>query len=103
MRKGGLLGAYSRPGIPAPHKKKLGELILQAELVVSISRKNQDLFGEVKVAAIQHSLLTIFIFPLRNDATLAFAMEGRPAGNHSYEKLTDSVAELIRKTDPSLY
>jgi hypothetical protein len=103
VRKGGLVAAYARPGMPLPQKDKLTELILQAELVVSISRRNADIFGEVKAAVIQHSLLTIFIMPLHQDITLAFAMEGAPAGDHSYEKLTASVAALIRKTDATLY
>jgi hypothetical protein len=89
--------------MPLPQKDKLTELILQAELVVNISRRNADIFGDVKAAVVQHSLLTIFIIPLRNEITIAFAVEGSPTGEHSYEKLTAAVATLIRKTDPSLY
>ena len=103
IRKGGLMGTFTRPGIPSPQKAKLGELILQAELVVSISKRNADLFGQVRAAMIQHSLLTIFIFPLAHDITLAFALEGPPGEKRSYEKLTAATAELFRNADPSLY
>ena len=100
VRKGALVAAFNKPGVPAPQKAKLGELILQAELVVSISKRNADLFGQVRVATVQHSLLTIFIFPLGHEITLAFALDGPPTG---YEKLTSAVSVLLHSTDPTLY
>ena len=102
-RNGSLLAAYSRPGMPMPQKEKLRELILQAELVVSISKRNADIFGEVKVATIQHGILAVFIFPLKDQSVVAFAVEGALCGDHSVEMLSSKVGDIIREMDPALY
>lgn len=95
VTKGNLLAAYAKPNVPLPQRNKLTELIVQAELVLSLSRRNTDLFGEVKVAAIQHSILCIFIFPLDANTTLALATDG--SAGKDYEQLTKAVIELLKE------
>lgn len=96
VRKGNLLAAYAKPQVPFPQKDKLSELILQAELVLNISKRNTDLFGQVKVAHVQHDILTIFIFPLPEDTTLSFAMQGTNGVDYKYEEVTRSIFAFLR-------
>lgn len=101
VTKGNLLGAYAKPHVLIPQQKKLAELILQAELVLSISRRNVDIFGQIRVTTCQHDILNIFIFPLPEDATLAFAIEGKFGIDYDYERMTKSVFNFLEKSVPS--
>jgi len=94
---GNLQGTFARPHVPLPQQAKLSELILQAELVLSISRRNTDIFGDVNYATIQHALLNIFIFPLDQDITLAFAIEGRLGSDYHYEEIINGVFRVVRE------
>ena len=88
---GSLLGTYAKPHVPLPQQSKLTELIVQAELVISISRRNTNIFGNVNYAMIQHSMLNIFLFPLDKDGTLAFAIEGLSGVDYHYEEIINRV------------
>ena len=95
VRKGNLLAAFAKPKVPMPQKDKLTELIVQAELVLSISRRNTSIFGEVKVVSVQHSILTIFVLPVIDDVALAFAIHGSAGVDYDYEELTGRVNKFV--------
>jgi len=95
VRKGNLLAAFAKPKVPMPQKDKLTELIVQAELVLSISRRNTSIFGEVKVVSVQHSILTIFVLPVIGDVALAFAIHGSAGVDYDYEELTGRVNKFV--------
>lgn len=101
VTKGNLLGAYAKPHVPLPQQKKLTELILQAELILSISRRNVDIFGQIRVTTCQHDILNVFVFALPDDATLAFAIEGKFGVDYDYEQITKSVFSFLEKSIPS--
>jgi hypothetical protein len=96
VRNGSLLGAYAKPHIPLPQQSKLSELIVQAELVLSISRRNTNIFGNVNYAMIQHSILNIFLFPLDQDSTLAFAVDGRSGIDYHHEEIINRVLTMLK-------
>ncbi len=83
--------------MPLPQRSKLTELIMQAELVLSISRRNTDIFGQINVITCQHGLLNIFIFPLLDNVTLAFAMEGKFGIDYTYEQVTNTIFGFLEK------
>lgn len=95
VRKGSLLAAAARPGMPMPEKSKLTELILQAELIVNISKRNSDIFGEVEVLFVQHRMLSVMVVPLSPEVTLALAVEGKVASDYEYADLTKEIFQLI--------
>lgn len=96
VRKGSLLAAAARHGMPMPEKNKLTELILQAELIVNISKRNSDIFGQVEAILVQHSMLSVMVIPLSNEANLAFAAEGKMGRDYDYEDLTCKIFDLIK-------
>jgi hypothetical protein len=95
VKNGNLLGAYAKPKVPLPQQGKLTELILQAELVLSISKRNTNIFGDVNYAMIQHSILNIFLFPLDQHGTLAFAVEGRAGIDYDHERMITSILKIL--------
>jgi hypothetical protein len=72
-------------------------MFLQAEMMVSIPKTNQDVFGKVEVVIVRHGILYIYMIPLPNKAILAFAV--RADAKYDYKKLLDNVFKLIRGTN----
>ena len=75
VQKGSLIGSYTRPKMPIPNKEKFGEMFLQAELMISISQKNADVFGKVEAVIIQHGILHVFVIPFADNTILALAIQ----------------------------
>jgi hypothetical protein len=96
VRRGDLLGSYARPKVPIPQKEKFTKMFLQAEMMLSIPKTNQDVFGKVEVVIVRHSILHIYMILLPDKATLAFAT--RADAEYDFKKVVDDVFKLIRST-----
>ena len=94
VKHGDLLGSYARPKVPIPQKEKFAQMFLQAEMMLSIPKANEDVFGRVEVVIVRHGILHIYMISLPNKAILAFAV--RAEADCDFNKLLSDVLSLIR-------
>lgn len=97
VKRGDLLGSYARPKVPIPQKEKFIQMFLQAEMMLSIPKANEDVFGKVEVVIVRHGILHIYMISLPNNAILAFAV--RADGECDFNKLLNNILSLIRSID----
>jgi hypothetical protein len=93
VKRGDLLGSYARPKVPIPQKEKFTQMFLQAEMMLSIPKANEDVFGKVEVVIVRHGILHIYMISLPNKAILAFAVHGE--GEYDFNKLLNNILSLI--------
>jgi hypothetical protein len=61
---GEVVERFIRPGIPVPDPNSLEKLFIRAEMLVSMTRESDRLFGETGFVLTNHKLLDTFIFPV---------------------------------------
>jgi hypothetical protein len=65
---------YARPKTPVPNGKRQAAMAIQAQLVTSIVRNNEDYLGKVDFAMVRQEMADAFLFPIHGKKRRIFCM-----------------------------
>ena len=68
------LSWYSRPKTPVPNKERQETMAIQAQLVTSIVRNNEDYLGMVGFTMIRQEMADVFLFPVHGRTRRVFCV-----------------------------
>lgn len=91
-----LLGVYSKKPMAPPNEQRFKVLRIQAELMISMAKNNEDFFGELGYLMFHSRYLDMFLFPLGKNRKLRLvAVAVKQPYDH--EDIVDRVMMQISK------
>lgn len=73
-----LVGTCLRKGFPVPSKQKLVTMLLQAEIVLSITRASEDFHGRAKHVTVRYANIDEHLFPIDAENRRMMIVSTRP-------------------------
>ena len=68
------LSWYVKPRTPLPNEERQAAMAIQAQLVTSIVRNNEDYLGKVSFTMVRQELADIFLFPVSGKKRRVFCV-----------------------------
>lgn len=94
VSRGEVKERFVRKGVPVPDPADLEKLFIRAELIASMTRESDKLFGETGFVLTNHRLLDTFIFPVPDQGVLILPIV-KP---YDYDGFLKKAGELLGKT-----
>lgn len=91
-----LLGVYSKKPMAPPNEQCFKVLRIQAELMISMAKNNEDFFGELGYLMFHSRHLDMFLFPLGKSRKLR-VMAVAVKQPYDHEDIVDRVMMQISK------
>lgn len=88
-----MISWYVRPKTPVPNEERQAIMAIQAQLVTSIVKNNEDYLGKVGFAMVRQEMADVFLFPVHSKKRRVFCMVvARP---YDLEGLVAKVARFL--------
>lgn len=91
-----LLGVYSKKPMAPPNEQRFKVLRIQAELMISMAKNNEDFFGELGYLMFHSRHLDMFLFPMGKSRKLRL-MAVAVKQPYDHEDIVDRVMMQISK------
>ena len=88
-------GAWARPGQFVPDPKTLEKLLMQVEILLSITKSNAGLYGAVGYVMVTHKKADFFFIPAGNDRILLISID-RP---YEHGAIEEKIQGFLKEMD----